>query len=581
MDVALHNAAPSFSYFDLAGECNDHSSRPPSAEDPCSRQSPVVEPPPQAARRVSIRSPIFAPGPTPVFSLASTPTPAFSPALAPTPVSLLPLQPADLRVLLRCSREPLLILDVRLHSAYEDARIASAVHISVPSTLLKRPSFTLARISDSIPDTGQRSKFTSYKRARLIVIYDADCANITDSWPGKQLAKKFATESCDSQALRVFYLKGGFKTFSSVNRDLIDTLPISSSTSASSLSLPSRPTLTLQCQIPKNSSPICPFFTNIRQNTELANGVGDPIPLRLNNLSDSIKSALPNWLKRIACSPSGPQKLAESFYGIEKTEQKRLQKALNPNIVDGFSISAGLERGNKNRYNNIWPYDHSRVKLVKDGDDYVNASFCHALDGKNRYIATQGPLPSTFEDFWRIVWDQRVWVIVMLTTIEEAGQIKCHNYWNDEKMGCFIIRNISTNIVANGTIICRRFSLSHTDYPFTSIREVTHLQYTEWPDFGVPVAPSSLLSLIHEANIASTTTSPMLVHCSAGCGRTGAFCTVDTVLSMLRDSTNNEEDLILKTVLELREKRISMVQTLRQFVLCYEAVIEAFIRQAE
>jgi tyrosine-protein phosphatase 2/3 len=264
-----------------------------------------------------------------------------------------------------------------------------------------------------------------------------------------------------------------------------------------------------------------------------------------------------------------------------------------------FSISAGMEKGTKNRYNNIWPYDHTRVKIseCRKGDcDYVNASYVQAEGCNKIYIATQGPLPATYEDFWKVIWEQNSRVIVMLTKEEEAGRIQCHRYWSDTscKHGPIEISLISEtfNGLADNTIITRKFRISHINHPEISAREITQLHFLGWPDFGIPDSPSHILNLIDVANStqsqaiqsSSGSVGPMVVHCSAGCGRTGTFCTIDSTLSLLQSIREQgldvNQDLIQKVVLRFREQRLSMVQTLRQYVFCYEAILWKLIRKA-
>lgn len=263
-----------------------------------------------------------------------------------------------------------------------------------------------------------------------------------------------------------------------------------------------------------------------------------------------------------------------------------------------FSISAGMEKGTKNRYNNIWPYDHTRVKIndCKEGDcDYVNASFVQAEGCDKRYIATQGPLPATYEDFWKIVWEQNSQVIVMLTKEEEAGRIQCHRYWsqckiNSAKFGPIELKFISETSHCsvennNNTIVTRKFKLTNLNHPEIPAREITQLHFLGWPDFGIPDSPIHILNLIEVANLTQLQAAqssqhaigPMIVHCSAGCGRTGAFCTIDsclTILNNIREQGHDvSQDLVQKVVLKFREQRLSLVQTLRQYVFCYEAVL--------
>jgi protein tyrosine phosphatase len=257
-------------------------------------------------------------------------------------------------------------------------------------------------------------------------------------------------------------------------------------------------------------------------------------------------------------------------------------------------------------------------------------------------------------------------VIVMLTAEKEGGQLKCHPYWSSKDYGLLKLNNLSEKKIsleftkhrtpaerrdsgrrrANTSAdnappqpsaaeppyaIVRKFTLSHASHPFSPMREITQLHYSSWPDFGAPASPGQLLALVELSNqmqraSSSATisprssependeaTRPILVHCSAGCGRTGTFCTIDTVIDMLKrqrkeikngvtpmdftDSPSSsgdymsrgkaadewifdqDMDLVQKTVEDFRGQRLSMVQSLRQYVLCYETVLEWMAQQ--
>lgn len=253
-------------------------------------------------------------------------------------------------------------------------------------------------------------------------------------------------------------------------------------------------------------------------------------------------------------------------------------------------------------------------------------------------------------------------MIVMLTAESEGGQVKSHPYWNAGEYGPLKIKSISdkkVNLEATKTpypattlmkrpslgqrrstnphsmaekndatevesptsdtpfVQIRKFTLSHNAFPFQPMREITQLQYSGWPDFGAPAHPAHLLSIIEQTGkfIRGTNPNgaisanepepegqrPMVVHCSAGCGRTGTFCTVDSVIDMLKrqrtereeegdrmdvDSEDNwinrdDQDLVAKAVDDFRHQRLSMVQSLRQFVLCYESVLEWLVSQKQ
>jgi len=259
----------------------------------------------------------------------------------------------------------------------------------------------------------------------------------------------------------------------------------------------------------------------------------------------------------------------------------------------------------------------------------------------------------------------------MLTAEKEGGQLKCHSYWSSQEYGPFRLKSLSERRVsldprrhhspsdrkdsgrrrANTTTeaapraqspeqphaIVRKFTLCHSAHPFIHMREITQIHYSNWPDFGAPANASQLLSLVELSNSIQRSSSsstlpiradepeldqsprPMLVHCSAGCGRTGTFCTIDSVVDMLKRQRKEMKsgvtpmeitsasggdymgkgkgkgqqpgvdgdwifdqnlDLIEKTVEDFRGQRLSMVQSLRQYVLCYEAVLEWIAQQS-
>lgn len=260
-----------------------------------------------------------------------------------------------------------------------------------------------------------------------------------------------------------------------------------------------------------------------------------------------------------------------------------------------------------------------------------------------------------------MVWEQDVRVIVMLTALSEGGQLKCHSYWKPGNYGTLQLKMLAERQVpletreSNNTsspsstsrpsvglrrstnphtatekknvtqpsndssnepphICIRHFALSDTSSPFQPIREITQLQYSHWPDFGTPAHPTHILQLIDQCDRAAMAISspgsvfeptapapekqkPVLVHCSAGCGRTGTFCTVDSVIDMLKRQRSGQSappilgadkdwdrrhdiDLIAKAVADFRLQRLSMVQSLRQFVLCYESILEWIVSQS-
>jgi protein tyrosine phosphatase len=139
----------------------------------------------------------------------------------------------------------------------------------------------------------------------------------------------------------------------------------------------------------------------------------------------------------------------------------------------------------------------------------------------------------------------------------------------------------TVSISGNQTVVMRTFMLRNRAEPFTSMREIVMIHYEGWPDFGTPAQPATILDLVRlldevVAQPGRKTTAPVLMHCSAGCGRTGAFCTIDSVVNQFEtahDGISDDDDIIYQRVLRFREQRMSMVQTLRQYVLCYECVL--------
>ncbi|KAF9992534.1 hypothetical protein BGZ79_002969 [Entomortierella chlamydospora] len=326
----------------------------------------------------------------------------------------------------------------------------------------------------------------------------------------------------------------------------------------------------LGCQTPMIENPnVNPLFESVRQAMGLSTNITEEIPVRLpmGFTVQTMYGHLPNWLLSAISEESGKSRLAEYFQKVEISENKRLALLMLPqNMRSGrttnFSIGAGIEQGLKNRYNNIWPYDHTRVKIgeVDPGhDDYINASFLTPLLSKKSYIATQGPLPSTFQDFWKATWEQNSRVVVMLTREQEMGRIKCHEYWPTARQPIMALGSIRVAFVGEflpdptiGTILVRQLKLRHIQHPESEERNITQIQYTGWPDFGVPETPLEVLRVIQLANeynnsngdnsnssgntSPASLTGPMIVHCSAGCGRTGAFCVIDSILTELREN---------------------------------------------
>ncbi|XP_059402714.1 receptor-type tyrosine-protein phosphatase beta-like [Carassius carassius] len=235
------------------------------------------------------------------------------------------------------------------------------------------------------------------------------------------------------------------------------------------------------------------------------------------------------------------------------------------------------ENRGKNRYNNILPYDSTRVKLSYVDDDscsdYINASYIPGNNFRREYIATQGPLPGTKDDFWKMVWEQNVHNIVMVTQCVEKGRVKCDHYWPFDQeplyYGDLVVQMQSESVLPEWTIrefkICNEEQLNYS-------RVVRQFHYTVWPDHGVPEITQSLIQFVRTVRdyINRTPVSgATVVHCSAGVGRTGTFIALDRVLQQL--DTGDTVD-IYSVVFHLRIHRTHMVQTECQYSYLYQCV---------
>ncbi|KAJ6789947.1 hypothetical protein PWT90_06112 [Aphanocladium album] len=614
----------------------------------------------------------------------------------------------------------ILLLDVRSVQNFSQSRIKHALNLCIPTTLLKRATFGIEKLQQTFQDSINSTKFNRWRDMQWIIVYDTNASDNRDAITAQNMIKKFTAANYSG---KIAILRGGFSLFRQSFPEFVDNEPTEPPATKSENATSDRNALAPVIggvMLPTSMQEPNPFFSNIRQNMDLADGVGQ-FDVHLPEGLDA--SWLPSWLREAAAPEDHGKKVSNKFLRIEQEEQSRMKgayAAFNPNnaqCANNIQL-CGVEKGVKNRYKDILPFEHSRVRLENKSSgscDYVNASNLSASRSNKKYIATQGPLPATFEDFWSVVWEQDVRVIVMLTATTEGGQLKCHPYWEDREFGPIRLRPLSEKKAsldmekyrsesnstpssnasdrgrrrANTTtafetapafstteetpyVVIRKFALSHSSHPFAPMREITHLHFPGWPDFGTPAKPSHLLALVELANVmqraalpvetsavveshkamggtlpiswhdepeADENCRPMLVHCSAGCGRTGAFCTVDSVVDMLKrkrqadltgvavkdregdvdmldpaegvspltasDSyfklnlgsaadqvanlphqqqrsaaldTNwlNDEsvDLIQKTVEDFRQQRLSTVQSLRQYVLCYETVLE-------
>lgn len=280
----------------------------------------------------------------------------------------------------------------------------------------------------------------------------------------------------------------------------------------------------------------------------------------------------------------------EEFESLQQQEFKHL-----------YSRKEGSkpENRNKNRYKNILPFDDTRVKLKNVdpnllGADYINANYIKwktddSMGGElgsdpsgKVYIATQGCLPSTVADFWQMVWQENCRVIVMTTKETERGKNKCARYWPDQNgskdYGKIVVKNLIESSTPHYTL--REFLVSMDGS--TTERKVFHYHFTAWPDHGVPSDPGCVLNFLHEVNKRqeqlhkelpnNQPPGAILVHCSAGIGRTGTFIVIDMILDQLKIYGLDCEIDIQRTIQMVRSQRSGMVQTEAQYKFVYLAV---------
>ena len=263
-------------------------------------------------------------------------------------------------------------------------------------------------------------------------------------------------------------------------------------------------------------------------------------------------------------------------------EYEEIKTLTDPKTLNGVTTKLAQTEENKlkNRYVNILPYDKTIVKLLPLADDddnattFINANYIPGYRSQREYIASQGPIPSTIDDFWRMVWEQSVAIIVMLTLCTEKGRIKCECYWptdvHDPKQYRDIVVELTSFSTLN-TYEIRVFKLTMGD----TTRCVKHFHFLKWADFGADVQNDVMIDFIQ--NVRShvripESKVPMIVHCSAGVGRTGTYITLDHWMQFIHDHDFSNSIDIFKTVVEMRKCRMYMVQTEQQYIFIYDCI---------
>ncbi|XP_042559960.1 receptor-type tyrosine-protein phosphatase eta-like, partial [Clupea harengus] len=251
------------------------------------------------------------------------------------------------------------------------------------------------------------------------------------------------------------------------------------------------------------------------------------------------------------------------------------EKDLKPvGTAQSTATASALENKSKNRYSNVLPYEPSRVKLSILGsqfDDYVNANYIPGANSRKEFIASQGPLPSTVNDFWRMIWEKNISTIVMLTRCNEQRRVQCEQYWPAESKhyNNFIIKTTSEITLDDWAL--RDFAVKNVKTAET--RSVRQFHFTAWPDHGVPESTELLINfrdLVREHMDQYSLHSPTVVHCSAGVGRTGAFIAIDRIIFEIERESIAD---VFGITYDMRMHRPLMVQTEDQYVFLNQCAL--------
>lgn len=528
--------------------------------------------------------------------------------------------------------DQLTILDVRPFTEYVTRRVKGAINLCLPLTLLKRPNFTFQRCINSLP-TNERNRFDLWLTEKAncgepyaIYVYDASPTSSTIFHIcQKMVSLPLLTDKCQVKVFGISLLPnlelielGDVDNLPAEVPDQLHLPPLKIEETGPQTLPQFKPLMTPTLSnfaLPK----LPPASFKIRHNEELLTSRGPTHTsltlekntanlFKLTRLPGNINT-LPQWLQLPA---SNADALSKDFNKLEKGEQKRLIMALSLNpdansqlspLVDEVppQILLGFEFGHKNRYKDIFLYEHLRVKLGTSNcdADYINASYinpfkdlgkytqpCNDFNKQLSYIATQGPLCQTMGDFWKLVLIKQLPIVISLTDEVENGVLKCLPFWktgvyysNDDVINVKLVELYLMSLLLE----IRLFSvLMKTSNGNVVTQAVLQLHVLSWPDMGTVLCPDELLLVVKLKNDVLLRLNldgveyPSVIHCLAGCGRTGTLCTIDTVISILQHNHLSDlpQDPILSIVDNLRQQRILMVQNLRQYYLVYDTVLD-------
>uniref|UniRef100_UPI0037E75272 tyrosine-protein phosphatase non-receptor type 12 isoform X3 n=1 Tax=Semicossyphus pulcher TaxID=241346 RepID=UPI0037E75272 len=292
---------------------------------------------------------------------------------------------------------------------------------------------------------------------------------------------------------------------------------------------------------------------------------------------------LRKFIQGVKAMSEGDEERGEDNFGSDFMRLRRLSTKYRTEKIYPTNVGEREENVKKNRYKDILPFDHSRVKLTfkttNQDTDYVNANFIKGMDGPEAYIATQGPLPNTVIDFWRMNWEYNVAVIVMACREFEMGRKKCERYFpllGEEPMSFGPFRISCESEQARTDYFIRTLMVEYEN----ETRRITQFHYMNWPDHDVPSSFDSILDMIGlMREYQENDDVPICVHCSAGCGRTGAICAIDYTWNLLKAGKIPEDFNVFRLIQEMRTQRHSAVQTKEQYELVHRAIAQLFQKQ--
>ncbi|XP_014444854.1 tyrosine-protein phosphatase non-receptor type 12 isoform X2 [Tupaia chinensis] len=254
---------------------------------------------------------------------------------------------------------------------------------------------------------------------------------------------------------------------------------------------------------------------------------------------------------------NGEDNFARDFMRLRRLSTKYRTEKIYPTATGEKE-----ENVKKNRYKDILPFDHSRVKLTlktpSQDSDYINANFIKGVYGPKAYVATQGPLANTVIDFWRMIWEYNVVIIVMACREFEMGRKKCERYWplyGEDPITFAPFKISCEDEQARPDYFIRTLLLEFQN----ESRRLYQFHYVNWPDHDVPSSFDSILDMISlMRKYQEHEDVPICIHCSAGCGRTGAICAIDYTWNLLK--AGEQYELVHRAIAQLFEKQLQLYE---------------------